>query len=240
MTRDAAVELAPGVWRIPTMPFDAVNSFAFVDDDGQVTLVDTGTKRAPRRIAAGLQAMGLHLSHVTRILLTHAHADHAGGLARVRASTGAPVLVHQRDAAYVRTGTVPTRDRSTTGGRLLNRLPGGGFAPVDVGQELTEGQEIPVAGGLQVLHTPGHTPGHVSLLHPKSGVLVTGDSLFNWRSRITWSFASWCTDAALAKRTAGRFADLDFDLVAFTHGPEIRNSAREAVRGFLRDSRVAR
>jgi hypothetical protein len=50
--RTPAVQLAPGVWRISTAPADLVNGFAFVSDDGQVTLVDAGLKRAPRRIVA--------------------------------------------------------------------------------------------------------------------------------------------------------------------------------------------
>ena len=62
------VLLAPGVYRIPTMG-DFINSFAFVDPDGQVTLVDCGITRAPRRIVEALAGMGRHPSDVTRILL---------------------------------------------------------------------------------------------------------------------------------------------------------------------------
>ena len=79
-----AVPLADGVWRIPTLPFDLVNSFAFVEDDGSVTLVDCGLKRAPARIVAGLAAIGKAPADVTRIVLTHAHTDHAGGVAELR------------------------------------------------------------------------------------------------------------------------------------------------------------
>ena len=77
------MRLADGVWRIPTAPFSGTNSFAFVDVDGQVTLVDCGLSFAPPRIVAGLAAFGKHPRDVTRIVLTHAHADHAGGAAKV-------------------------------------------------------------------------------------------------------------------------------------------------------------
>ena len=73
-----AVQLAPDVWRIPTQGKAFVNSFAIVDDDGSVTLVDCGVKKAPPRIVAGLAAMGKHPADVTRIVLTHIHPDHAG------------------------------------------------------------------------------------------------------------------------------------------------------------------
>ncbi|MEZ5115268.1 MAG: MBL fold metallo-hydrolase [Candidatus Nanopelagicales bacterium] len=228
------VTLAPGVHRIPTLG-DYINSFALVDDDGQVTLVDTGLKRAPRRIVAALAALGKHPSDVTRIVLTHAHLDHAGGAARMVADTRASgVDVHEDDADYIRTGAAPPVDRSSTAGRIFSRLPGQGFAAAPVAAVLHDGQLLDVAGGLRVVHTPGHTPGHVSLLHEPTGVLVTGDSIFNMRSRMTWPMSAACTSIRQTRETAARLADLEYDVAAFTHGPEIRDGAREAIRGFLR------
>jgi glyoxylase-like metal-dependent hydrolase (beta-lactamase superfamily II) len=98
---------------------------------------------------------------------------------------------------------------------------------------------LDVAGGLRVLHTPGHTPGHVALLHQPSGVLVTGDSIWNMRGRMTWSIPMFCTDHAMSKETAEVLGEVEYDVAAFTHGPEIREGAREAVRGFLRRRRAA-
>lgn len=233
----APVLLAPGVYRIPTAPWSLVNSFAFVDDDGQVTLVDCGTKGAPRKLQAALSAIGAAPSDVTRIVLTHAHPDHAGGAEEVRRGSGAPVAVHADDADRARRGTPPPRDTSSRLGRLLHRLPAGGFPAVEVAEELADGQVLPVGGGLRVVHTPGHTPGHVSLLHEATGVLVTGDALFNWRlgrRGISWSLRALCTDFRLSQRTAHVLGELEYGVAAFTHGEEIRDRAREQVRGFLR------
>ena len=102
-----------------------------------------------------------------------------------------------------------------------------------VAEEFQHGTVLPAAGGLRVVHTPGHTPGHVSLLHEPSGVLITGDALFNVRG-IRYSPGWMCTDPALNRRSADGLGDLDFEVAAFTHGPEIRQGAREAVRAFLR------
>ena len=141
------------------------------------------------------------------------------------------MAAHEREAAYLREGRGPNLDRTTLGGRLLRRSPG--LTPTPVEEELVDGQVLDVAGGLRVVHTPGHTPGHISLLHEPSRLLITGDSIWNLLGRMSWPVRMLCTDAVMTRRTAEVLGDLDYDLVAFTHGPEIRTGAREAVRGFL-------
>lgn len=228
------VLLAPGAYRIPTLG-DYINSFAFVDDDGQVTLVDCGLSRAPARIVAALAGIGRHPRDVTRIILTHAHADHAGGARQVVDQSGADgVDVHAEDADDIRNGTIPPVAASTMG-RLVARGPMSHFEPISVSRELHDGEELEVAGGLRVLHTPGHTPGHISLLHQPTGVLITGDVIFHmgWRDRMRWPIDAVCTDAALNRQSAHVLAETEYDIAAFTHGPEIRDRAREQVRGFV-------
>ncbi len=226
------VVLAPGVYRIPTMG-DYINSFAFLDDDGQVTLVDCGLKRAPRKIVEALAGIGRRPSDVTRIILTHAHADHAGGAKEVvSASSATGVDVHADDAPFVQAGR-NAPGSATTAGRLLSRGPMATFVSVPIVTELVDGQVLEVAGGLRVLHTPGHTPGHVSLLHEGSGVLITGDAIFNMASRMRWPLAAICTSARQNQQSAHVLGEVEYDIAAFTHGPEIRDRARETVRGFL-------
>jgi hypothetical protein len=63
-------------------------------------------------------------------------------------------------------------------------------------------------------------------------VLVTGDEIFNvFGTR--WPVKAYCTDFAMTQRTAHRLGELDYTVAAFTHGPEIRDGARAAIRGFL-------
>jgi len=238
MSTTPAVELAPGVWRIPTAGRDLVNSFALVQDDGSVTLVDCGLKRAPARIVAGLEAIGKHASDVTRIVLTHAHPDHAGGAAEMGRRTGAPLLLHGGDHGWAAAGrTTSGTSTSTPLGRVLSRLGEGRFEPFVPGPALVEDEVLPVSGGLRVVHTPGHSPGHVSLLVQSTGTLVTGDALFNFRffrgARISPKVLCW--DFAMTQQTAHRLGELEYEVAAFTHGPEIRDGAREQVRAILRD-----
>jgi glyoxylase-like metal-dependent hydrolase (beta-lactamase superfamily II) len=227
-----AVQLADGVWRIPLAPLDLLNAFLLEGDDGSLTLLDAGTGRAPRRVLAALAQLGRRPGDVTHLLLSHAHSDHAGGAAELVTATGSRVLAHEREAVYLREGRMPTPDASTFGGRLLRRTGGGGFAPLTVDEAFADGAELPLAGGLQVVHTPGHTPGHCSFLHRRAGVLLTGDALFNVRG-LRWSVRTPCTDVRRSRESAHRLADLDYDVAGFAHGSHVSSGARGAVRAFL-------
>jgi glyoxylase-like metal-dependent hydrolase (beta-lactamase superfamily II) len=227
----APVLLAPGVWRIPLLG-DYVNGFMLRDDDGQVTLVDMGMASSGPKVMAALEAVGSAPRDVTRLLLTHCHPDHAGGAAHVSRETGRPVDVHVDDAAYVRSGTQPEGDPSSRIGRLFRRLPEPRVEPVTVGEELTDGQVVPVAGGIRVVHTPGHSPGHASYLHEDSGVLITGDAIFNVLG-MRWPPKLLCTNYVMTQETAHRLGELEYSTAAFTHGPEIRENPRAAIRRFL-------
>ncbi|WP_230209117.1 MBL fold metallo-hydrolase [Nostocoides sp. HKS02] len=231
MARTAAVPVVPQVWRIPLLG-DFVNGYILRDDDGQVTLVDMGIKSSGAKVMAALASIGSGPSDVTRLLLTHAHPDHAGGAAHVARETGQRFGIHEDDAASAAAGTAPPRDPTTFLGRLTNRLPGGGFPPVPVGETFTDGQLLPFAGGIEVVHTPGHSPGHVAYLLRESGVLITGDSIFNVRG-LRWPIKSFCTDFRLTTKTAHRLAELDYTTAGFTHGPHLSDNPREHIRRFL-------
>lgn len=230
-----SVQLAPGIHRIPLTPLDFVNAFVIAHADEQVTLVDTGLPSSGAKVLVGLKAAGVAPEQVTRIVLTHAHPDHVGGLEHVRAQTPrARLAIHEADAAFASAGHAPPRDQSSRLGRLMTREnPKQEWAPAQVDDELHDGELI-VGTGLRVHHTPGHSPGHVSLLHEESGVLITGDAIFNMPWGMRWSITAFCTDAKLSQRTAHVLGELEYGVAAFTHGPEVRTNARENVRSFLR------
>jgi glyoxylase-like metal-dependent hydrolase (beta-lactamase superfamily II) len=229
-----AVQVADGVWRIPLAPRDFLNAFLLEGDDGSLTLVDAGTRGAPNKVLRALASLGKVPGDVTHLLLSHAHNDHTGGAARLRRETGARVSTHEDEVRFVREGRMPRPDPATLGGRLLARLPraASGFAPVTVDDAFADGAVLPLAGDIEVLHTPGHTPGHCSFLHRRSGVLLASDAIFNVRG-LRWPFRSSCVDLRRTRESAQRLGELDYAAAAFAHGPHVSTGAPSAVRAFL-------
>ena len=205
--------LAPGVIRIPTTRRD--NAFLIAGNDG-FTLVDVGWAGAPAAVLDTVAELGRKPADIRRVVLTHAHPDHVQGAARLRELTGAQFFIHHEDHSWLENGRVPADGRSGSLGRLLDRLPKLHWHPLSADATLTDGELVPDSDGLRGLHTPGHSPGHIVLLHEPSRTLLTGDAVFH-RGDLTLGPAALAADPQL--RT-GSLARLPRDLksVGFAHG----------------------
>jgi len=129
---------------------------------GEAVCIDPGDE--PEQILALARDLGVR---ITRLVATHAHLDHVLGARALQEATGAPFLLHPADEGIAR--LVPQQAAHWLG------APAPPPPPID--QPLADGQDLEIEGvSLRVLHTPGHTPGSVSLYAP--GLLFSGDTLF--------------------------------------------------------------
>lgn len=168
-------EVAAGLFGLRTL---FVNVFAVASDTGWV-LVDAGLNGSAGPIKRWAAA---HFNNVpaTAIFLTHAHFDHVGALDELVEFWRAPVYVHQDEIPYV-TGerAYPKPDPSVGGGmmaRMAGLYPRGPINIRKVVRELPPGGLIPHLPDWQWIHTPGHTPGHVSYFRPADRALIVGDA----------------------------------------------------------------
>ena len=195
-----ATEIAPGFWRLP-MPIRGhslagVCAYLVRDRDGFV-LIDAGmdVTSCAEALAAHTAALGVDLTALHTIVLTHCHADHGGQAPPLREQTGARIWLHAHDAPRVRRDD-PIGDGDLDG--LVDWLNRHGFPPdeaetaresVDNGigrtyviepDRLLEGGETFAVGPyrFEVVWTPGHTPGHVCLFETTQHVVLTGDHVF--------------------------------------------------------------
>ena len=231
-------EVVPGVFEVPIrvagLPY--VNAFVIAED--AVTVVDTGLpKRAPYLLRL-LGSLGRRPQELRDVLVTHHHVDHTGSLAALLRETGARVHVHPQDAPIVRgERPAPPATRPNILTRLLEPVAARrGLTELEPAREtadMADGDELPVLGGLRVVHTPGHTPGHVSFLSPSRRLLFAGDAAGSLLGRVGLPLGAYTEDMAWARRSIAALAELDFDVACFGHGPSIRGAANARFRSLV-------
>jgi glyoxylase-like metal-dependent hydrolase (beta-lactamase superfamily II) len=226
------IKLTDGVWRIPTFGRNLINSYLIENSDGTISLIDCGLKSTSKKLIASLRAINRSPEEVREILITHAHSDHLGGARKFQEASSGKTHIHESDVSYAENGKNPPIGGGGPLGRVLGFVSSS-IPSCHIDQTFKDGDRFNIGTGLTVLHTPGHSPGHCSFYLGNAGLLITGDALFNFRDKISYSFAAFCYDEKMSKDTAERLGDPDYEIVAFTHGPPIRENAKQSVREFL-------
>ncbi|WP_327281158.1 MULTISPECIES: MBL fold metallo-hydrolase [unclassified Streptomyces] len=225
--------IAPGVTEVATSARD--NAFLIDGDDG-FTLVDVGWAKAPAAILNAVAEMGRKPTDIRRVVLTHAHPDHVQGLSELRRRTGAQVLVHAADRPWLEAGRVPAEGRSGIAGRLLDQLPKLHWTPVTADGTLGDGDVVEGSDGLRVLHTPGHSPGHVALWHEPTRTALMGDAVFH-RGRLALGPPALAADPSLRAGSLGKLP-AEVRTVAFAHGAALSGAGVEAFHTFATELRL--
>jgi glyoxylase-like metal-dependent hydrolase (beta-lactamase superfamily II) len=216
------MEIIPNVHLIPSL---AVNVYLIVDPDG-LTLIDAGLARTGRKILKTVADLGHSPRALRRIIVTHVDGDHVGGLAALKAASGAAVYAHPLEAEALAAGRLSRQLQFNPLVHWLFRLtPWSRVEPVTVDELVSEGQVLPVLGGLHVVDTPGHTPGHISLFAPSAGLIFTGDSLASAGEGLILSREAYAWDRAQARASVRKQAGLGASIVCPAHGPVIKDAA---------------
>ena len=244
MTAQAQL-VVPGVWMLP---FEIGQAYIWDWDDG-LTVVDTGVASSASAILHAVQVLGREPSDVKEIVLTHYHDDHRGGASAARREDRRPGArpppggpVHQRqpaaDSGESRRLRAPDRrgragSHGTTARRRGPVQPGRARAGPDADNAATGTVPVPVtrtvedgdqtAGGGQIVHIPGHTPGSIALLAPSIGVLFTGDTAASHEGSMIPGVFN--IDRAELLRSIGKLARPDVGVACFGHGAPVTHDA---------------
>ncbi len=206
----------------------------FVIEDNGLTLIGTGPKGSGRKIFKAIRAAGKSPKDIKQIILTHLHPDHAGSAEEIKRILRVPVIAHADDAEIMRYGIAFRKELCLTPGlknwliyHLAIKRSGINIDPVEIVRPLKHNDLLPLLGGIRVIHTPGHSKGHISLLVEKEEVLIAGDLLSN---TLGLALSVIYEDPQEGMRSINKITNLDFEKIVFGHGRPILSNAGGIIR----------
>lgn len=222
-------EIVEGAWLIP---LGFVNSVLLQGEDSELVLIDAGFPEHETAIFEAIESIGRRPEDLDHLVCTHAHPDHIGSAAAVVRRTSATTWMHPIDAPIAESGG-PFRPMTASPGlpqkigfRIFWR-PNERVGPLQIDKPMNDGETLPIAGGLTVVHTPGHSEGHVSLSWQGGRLMIVGDVGSNVAGV---SDPLGFEDRAEGRRSQRRLASLEFEAAAFGHGRAIPHNATERIR----------
>jgi glyoxylase-like metal-dependent hydrolase (beta-lactamase superfamily II) len=234
-------QVADGVVRLGT----SLVNWYLVEDGGRVTIVDCGAPAYYAQLDHGLALLDRSRGQVDAIVLTHGHGDHIGFAEQARTELGVPVYVHEGDKELTTTGKAFGKNEKPMAAylryphayKLMGHLMSAGGVPKPV-QEVTtfrDGDELDVPGRPRVVHTPGHTSGHVVFLLESRGVLLMGDQLctlnpLTGRRGPQLLPQAFNLSSATMLDSLSTVEELDAPTLAFGHGDPWTQGVASAVR----------
>ncbi len=204
---------------------------AYVIRGRRHVLVDTGFPGMAETLLRELKKRDIAVGDISLILLTHGHPDHAGSAAALRKHLNVPVAIHTREAEWMRSGHTHLPHPIRPFGYVVKAITKPNIDPFEPDVLLEEGMDLTYYGiEGQIIHTPGHSPGSVSFLHP-DGECIAGDVLAGslWRSNQPL-YPFLAEDVPLLHHSINRLLDSRVQRLYFGHG--LPSTAQEVHRRF--------
>jgi glyoxylase-like metal-dependent hydrolase (beta-lactamase superfamily II) len=199
-------------------------------------LIDAGLSGATNRILEAAEEYYGKDNPPKAIILTHGHFDHIGAIDTLLEKWNAPVFAHKLELPYLTGEKDYPKPDPTVGGGLMSAVsplyPNESINLGDKVKALPEDGNIPFMKGWRYIHTPGHTPGHISLFRDCDKVLIAGDAfitvnqesalaVLTQEEEVNGPPAYFTTDWEEAKKSVQKLADLKPSLVITGHGQPI-------------------
>lgn len=221
--------IVEGAWLVP---LGFVNSVLLQGEDGELVLIDAGFPDHETAIFKAIESIGRRPEDLNHLVCTHAHPDHIGSAAAVVSRTGATTWMHPLDVPIAQSGG-PFRPMTASPG-LPQKIgfqifwrPNETVSALQIDNHISDEETLPVAGGLTVIHSPGHSAGHVSLLWQDSRLLIVGDAGSNVAGV---NDPLGFEDREQGRHSQRRLAAFEFESAAFGHGRAIPHGASERIR----------
>lgn len=225
--RKNSEEIIKGVYLIGGAGITSADDAAIylIDFGGDLILIDSGAGRSSSQIIRNIEMLGLNPANISHVILTHCHIDHIGSAPFLKKQYGVKILIHELDAPAVEKG-----DSRKTAANWYGTT----FPPTAVDRKLKGEYEILTFGGetLHCLHTPGHTPGSISLYLDRAGKRV----LFG--QDIHGPFhKDFESDIDVWKKSMRKLLDLNADILCEGHFGifDSKERTRSYIEGYLEE-----
>lgn len=219
------VEIIQGVHQVDGVN---ANSYLVIQKDGSLTLIDTGTSTGGKKILDYIKTnLSKQPSDLKTIVLTHSHIDHVRGVLAIKKATGAKVAIHEMDADYISGKKKPPSPKGAMG--FIFRIVSVFFrSPTfEPDAKLKESDKIE---DLVVLHTPGHTPGSISLYDKERKLIFVGDAITNRGGKLSGSPRRFNADLQEANKSIGKISTFDFEVLLSGHGDPVKSGGTQKVK----------
>jgi glyoxylase-like metal-dependent hydrolase (beta-lactamase superfamily II) len=221
-------EVIPGVYHLAL-----VGTSVLLLLEERITVIDAGWRGNGKTVLKTLARLGRASEEIGYIVATHYHLDHVGGIAHLQQRSGGRVAAHETEILYLQQFGLPNPIQNPIVGWLvapmLALLRPDRF-PVDVA--LSDGNRLDILGGLEIVHSPGHTPGSISLHFPEAGLLMVGDALEYRRGKLQLPSRLVSSNMEDARNSVRKLARLDFEVLCFSHFPPIKKNAARMLSQF--------
>ena len=230
------MEIAPGIHSLSQDKGGHVH--AYLLDDGQgLTLIDTLYDDDAHVVLAGIARIGRTPADVKHIILSHAHKSHLGGLAALKRASNAEVSSHAWEVDIIagrrkaaRVSALPRKPFAVLHLQLGLAVGLGAHKPCEVDRRLRKGDRV---GPLEVMESPGHTPGSLSFWWPERRALFAGDVIATW-PEFAPGWPGLTLDNEQNLRAAHAFTDFgNAEILGVGHGEPLTQDAAPKLREML-------
>ncbi len=205
-------------------------------DENETILVDTGIPGQNGEINEAIEKADVPNNKLTKIILTHQDFDHIGSLSEILKTSDhkIEVLAHEVEKPYIEgdkplikmnaervakmTESLPEEQRQKI--KAIFEIP----LSANVDKTISDEELLPYCGGITVIYTPGHTPGHVSLYHHQSKTLIAGDALVADNGILMGPRPAVTPDMETALQSIKKFTKYDIEQVICYHGGLVKEN----------------
>lgn len=199
-------------------------------DEENLVIIDTGYPLHINLIMEAAQQCGYRLENTSAVIITHQDIDHIGCVKEIlEMAPKAKTMAHEEETAYIDGRLTPIKLQALDQSHPFYIKLKAGFENrrIKIDRELKDGDFLPICGGLEIIHTPGHTPGHICIYVREDKVLIAGDAMNEEGNKLTGANPQHTFDMEQADESVRKLHGFDIETILTYHGGMYKGSPKD-------------